>query len=196
MPTMGSVPTNVVRSIISLTKKHPEYTYAFSENSLVYDARNGMADIAITYGFDYLMFIDSDIVFREDAVDKLIEHNADVCTGVYYSRRDDHEPLIFSEIKPRTLFHKAKLTKVKEVLPYQQIEACGMGFCLIKTDVLKKIKKRHKTPFEPIKGMGEDYSFCYKCKKHGIKIYADGDITLFHIGKKEYGKEDYDETKQ
>ena len=62
---------------------------------------------------------------------------------------------------------------------------CGMGFCLIRKDIIHKITSKCVSPFEPFKGLGEDLSFCYRLNKLKEPIYA-MDVGLEHIGTKRY----------
>ena len=51
--------------------------------SLVSRARNSAAAAALHYGTDYLLFIDSDVVFDAKDVFKLLAHDKDVVSGIY-----------------------------------------------------------------------------------------------------------------
>ncbi len=72
------------------------------------------------------------------------------------------------------------------------MEGVGTAFLLIKTEVFKDILEKYNTyPFQPISGYGEDLSFCVRARGCGYKIYIDHDLTIGHIGKKVYTKNDY-----
>ena len=195
MPTTGvatgCIPIQVSACLISLAKACPAIDVVFDENSLVYDSRNTMIEQAILGGYDYLMFIDSDIIFPADGVLQLLADKRDIVTGVYYERKGEHRPVIFKNVTLRDGDIPPHADFVEKVEPIMEIDACGMGFCLIRVDAIKPVIQENKSPFEPYSGLGEDLSFCYKCKQKGLKIWADSRFDLKHLGITAFGKEDY-----
>ena len=192
MPTTGSVPIQVVASIVKMVKSNPNIDIVFDENSLVYDSRNNILEEAIVSGYDYLLFIDSDIIFPADAVLQLLVDKKDIVTGVYYERKGDkHRPVLFKNVQIRDGNNPPTAEFVEDVEPFMSVDACGMGFCLIKLDAIQPVIKEYLSPFEPYQGIGEDLSFCYKCKQMGIDIWADSRFDLKHLGIQAFGKEDY-----
>lgn len=209
MPNIGGIPVKTVASLLQLVKKiNPQVM--FLSSSLIYDARNDIALEAINGGYDELLFIDSDLVFPDDCYEKLKALDADIATGIYYGRAGKHNPIIYQTVKPLTLI---PMLPSKDIVPSEQgnmfepaeartfdmipegtfeVQGCGMGMCLIKVEVLKKLcRENHNTPFEPYMGLGEDLAFCYRAAQSGFKIKANSYIQLGHIGERVYTKEDY-----
>lgn len=194
IPCVDDIPFMNVACMSSflLSTKHTVIPY-FVNGSLVYDARNSIVQKSIECKADYVMFIDDDIVFPIDGIDKLIAHNKDIVSGLYFGRREGrNEPIAYKRLYPYNIFRKgAKIDIIDDVDTFQEVRGVGMGFCLIKTDVLRKILKHYPTPFEPMKCMGEDLSFCYRARRLGYKVYVDPSIQLGHCGMKVYGAQDY-----
>lgn len=165
----------------------------YIQGSLVYDARNDLVKEAIERNAKYLLFIDSDMSFEAEGLQKLLDLNADIATGLYVERSGSHHrPTVYKHIDIRTKEHEA----VKEYFDLIdrdvfEVEGCGMGFCLIKTDVLKTIITTYGDCFQPICGLGEDLSFCWKAKQCGFKIMCDSTFTLGHIGEYIYTLKDW-----
>ena len=193
MPTLGEIPVKTVASLLSLDKPQGS-EIGFVNNSLVYDARNELCQRAVKGGFDYLFFLDSDMIFPADTLTKLMALNTDIATAVCYARQGKHEPCVYSKLVKRNLFHESSsecFTDVSQGI--FDIAGCGMAVCLIKIDVVKKLVKKYKgTPFEPFGNMGEDLAFCYRARKLGYKIKADGTIPIGHIGEAVITKKDYE----
>lgn len=57
--------------------------------SLITRARNDLVNLFLEKGFDYLMFIDADISFKDDAVPQLLAANKDVVCGLYPKKEID-----------------------------------------------------------------------------------------------------------
>lgn len=192
MPALSSIPTKTVASLMLMNKPKDSRTTIVS-NSLVYDARNSLCQEAVKDGFDYLLFIDSDMTFPPDVIERLVNVNADIATGVCYGRRFPHGPVVYKDVKPRTLFHDSSAEPFTEIPDgIFEVKACGMAMCLIKVDVVKALCKHYRnTPFEPSKNMGEDLTFCYRARKMGFKIMADSSFEVGHIGEAVYTRKDY-----
>lgn len=190
IPCMGTIQSMTVASLIQQQKTYTdiEFDYYMIESSLVYDARNVILDQVNKSDADYLLFIDSDIIFPNNALKALLDQKKSMIAGVYWNRSEIvRKPVIYDSIKPRHIFkRKAEVTPLKrKIQGCEEVKACGMGFCLIRKDLIKKITKKFVSPFEPYKGMGEDISFCYRVGKIGEKIYA-LECNLEHIGTKRY----------
>lgn len=190
IPCMGTIHVGTVGGLLQLQTSYRDITFMpfMISSSLIYDARNQILDYANKVNADYLLFIDSDIVFQPAALKALLDQNKGIISGIYWSRVETiRKPIIYKAIKPRTIFRK--VPEVEHVSGMIQgcteVKACGMGFCLIRNDVIKKVVKRYISPFEPYKGMGEDISFCYRLGKIKQKIYA-LECGLEHIGNKSY----------
>lgn len=138
VPCMETVPIEFVGSLMALEWDNKEHM--MMANSLVYDARNQIANHAIVNGFDYLLFIDSDMVFPADGLKKLMAHDKDIVGGLYFGRRGKHEPIAYKEVTPRGWFDNPSCTPIDKFQGLQEVQGMGLGFCLIKLqDILRHI---------------------------------------------------------
>ncbi len=184
VPTTGMVEIEYVNSILRLSKSAPNADIVHAAGSLVYVARNSLAQQAADGGYSHMLFIDSDMVFNADALNVLLYHDKDIVSGSIFSRVAPYKPCFYE---------KLRLGEAGEVISehvktlrdgLQEVEGAGTAFLLIKTDVIKAIyEKYHCGPFQPIYGYGEDLSFCLRARGCGYKIFVDNDLTIGHIGK-------------
>ena len=187
---MGTLPIEVVKSYTQLiTRPIDGYSFhiQFTENSLVYDARNYLAQYAIDNDLDYVLWVDSDVIFPADGLERLLAHDKDFVTGVYFQRRPPHYPTIYSHVGEDGKEVCTDYTKKRLF----QVEGCGFGFCLVKVDVMRKMVNEYGYLFHPIPQLGEDLSFCYRWTQMGGEIWCDPTIKLGHLGTQVYGEEDY-----
>lgn len=193
-PCVNDIPILSSACITKLCATYPQNILPyFVSGSLVYDARQDILNYALEENADYVMFIDSDIVFSIDAVEKLIEHDTDIVSGLYFGRRQfKNKPIAYDKITPMRFGKAAKCIHITDIdTPYRAVDACGLGFCLIKMQAIKHISKRYKLLFEPYRGLGEDFSFFYRAKKCGYKCYLDTTFELGHVGTYVFTKHDY-----
>ena len=194
VPTTGSIPIEVVGSIDAVLLSHPrgEIVPYYMKGSLVYDARCRIFNYALKNNAD-LLFLDSDIEFPPEALDILLRHNTDIVSGLYYGRVPGSQPIAYKTIIPKTLFHKDKIETIDiESIHdhYFSVAGTGLGFCLIRNNVLRAFKK-NQNPFEPFGNLGEDFSFFVRCRKLGFKCMLDTTFELKHIGDYKYSRKDY-----
>lgn len=188
IPCRDDVPVRFIETLLNL-QKPCECMYRFGTSGLVFDARDEACQIAISGEYDYILFIDSDMIVANDALIKALNRDADIVTGVYFKRKENHEPVLYKSIGKRetdpngnVIRHSHAEVETDLYRDFFEVEGCGFGFCLIKTDVLKTMHTKHLSWFEPIPGMGEDLSFCERCKDFGIKIMCDTSFYLGHMG--------------
>ena len=97
VPCMDSVPAHFAQSLVMMDKVG-ECSLAMQMGSLVYDSRNALAREAINRGADYVLWLDSDMVFAPDLLTRLFATAeatcADIVTGVYYRRQPPDTPVL------------------------------------------------------------------------------------------------------
>lgn len=189
IPTLDVIKTETVSSLFAATAltNYPARLHIHT-SCYVHDARNKSVDTAIKTGVTHLMFIDSDMQFPPDAINRLMAHDKDIVAGLYFRRQRPHLPTIHQKVGDRLVIPKKFPTdKLFEVY------GLATGFMLIKVEVLKNIKPPWFY-FGDFHGhaMGEDIYFCNKAKQKGYKIWCDPTIEIGHVGAYSYGKQDYD----
>lgn len=145
--------------------------------SLIFEARERLADFAIQNGYDHVLWLDSDTMFPSTLLIDMMAQDKDILTGVVAARRPPYYPCVY-------LSNGEKLEPVKDFDGHViRVDSCGFGAILMKTEVLERMFEEFHTCFQPILGYGEDLSFCIRAKKLGYEIYADPNIDIGHIGK-------------
>lgn len=184
IPSMDQVPAQFAQSLAML-QKVGDVAVAFQVGSLVYTARNHLAMRAIGMGTDYVLWLDSDMVFPshvlEYSIKTMEEKNIDILSGLYYRRVPPYTPVLYKKVYEDEMgIH----TKEFDVIPNDIFIAEGIGFgCVcMRTSVLVDVFGKHHEMFSPFIGAGEDISFCMRAKECGIDCYVDPQIELGHIG--------------
>lgn len=153
-------------------------------SSMLVLSRQILASNAISYGAEYVLFLDSDMAFPAWVARRLLSLNLDI-VGANCARHGT----IGKETptaKRRWDFDKG----IDECLDTSsgnhpvEVDAVGFGCLLIKTEVFKKLREPwflfqwHEAKQAYI---GEDYYFCKKAKRAGYTIHVDP-ITSRYMG--------------
>lgn len=191
MPTTGRIPIQTVSSILE-TVERGKVDLLMMSGSLIYDARDNFARYAVDNDYDYILYADSDMIFNKDDLMRLLSHDVGICSGLYLRRDGSNVNVAYSKIitRRRFPFRAPELVVDNTSTGFGRVAACGFGFCLIKTSVIKSMLKKYKGLFEPVKGLGEDVAFCYRARRCGFYTFIDRDVKLGHIGEKVYGDRD------
>ena len=192
IPCYDSMRPEFVASLFQLKTKDTQLT--FSIGTLIDKARNDLTLKAINGEFDRILWIDSDMTFQPDYFEMLskdLDEGRDFVSGLYFTRRAPLEPTITKELGNGHKRAKMYLDYPKDSV--FEIEASGFGFCLMKTELLKKAAKRYKcSPFDMLPGMGEDFSCCWRLKEMGVKMYCDSRVKCGHVGTIVFSEELYE----
>jgi len=142
--------------------------------------RNFIIQQAIEQECTHIFFIDDDVVPPQDAILKLLAHDKDIVTGLYLMRSFPHYPVLFDEA-----FDDGKC-KFMYLTPDQQglvpIVNCGLGLCVIKTDVFRKLEKPWIRLGEIEKdGWCDDVVFFNRARNAGFKLYCDLTVQAGHM---------------
>ena len=134
--------------------------------------------------FDYLFFVDSDIVLPSDTLTKMLKHDKDIVSGVYIQRKPDVQVVELYQSNNRGGLMNIPFEKIRNPQLYE-IAGCGFGCVLIKAEVLRKIEYPHfrytMADVDTI-GESEDTYFCRKAREAGFKVWVDSSIICDHIG--------------
>lgn len=181
---MDSVAAPFAQNLASM-EKQGECFVSFIIGSLIYDARNNFAKQALSTNADYVLFLDSDMVFPIDVMKRLHKHmedGKDIVTGLYFRRRPPFTPVLFKElaIKDGEAIHEDYPDYPKNSV--FEVAGCGFGCVMLKREVLEAVALETGNWFEPTNGLGEDLAFCVRAKEAGYKIWCDSEIKCGHVG--------------
>jgi hypothetical protein len=162
-----------------------------------------MASAAVRAGFEELMWIDADVAFQPDDVDKLRAHALPIVCGLYTK-------------KGRREFACHFLPGTEEIVfgqggGLQEVRYAGFGFALTRRSVFEYMRQQLQLPecnqrfgstivpwFLPLVAedgpgwwyLAEDYAFCERARQCGHRILVDTTIRLYHVGSYGYSWED------
>ena len=154
-------------------------------------ARNTIIENFLKSNMQYLLFIDSDMIWEPDSLARLYDlvqnKNVDIATGIYFGKGRPFFPII------RKLDLKAGCYNIYTEWGNEpfEVDGAGLGFMLIPRYVLEAMKQPYT---DWTGGFSEDLNFCLKAKKdHGFKIWADPLVKLGHVGSKVFTSADWAE---
>lgn len=187
IPTGGSVKTKFLNCLIGMMNfcEAPFYFYS-CEGSLLPKNRQGLVLRALGDGCTHVLFIDSDMTFPACLVDKMLQADKDVlginCTGRKLPLR------FMAEDNGR------QIVTDKDSSGLCEVNRVGTGVMMIKAEVFDRIEKPwFILGYNPDTDLytGEDYWFCQRCRKAGVSVYIDHDLSksVGHVGDYIYGPE-------
>lgn len=185
IPSLDTVPALFCQSL-ALLQRAGDTIVGFQVGSLVYNARNELARQAIKSEADWVLWLDSDMVFEPDLLKKMLkvceENDIDFLTGLCFRRKLPYTPTLFDRLDK--MEHGASYTTIMSVPEGRfKVGGCGFAGVLMSTDVLLSVAARFGgRMFDPLEGFGEDVSFCWRARQCGYEIWCDSDIELGHIG--------------
>ncbi len=123
----------------------------------------------------HLLFIDDDMTFEPNVLDRLYAHEKDIVGVVFHSRTLDVKPSIVIDGEVVTEIPK-ELTKVQHV---------GTGIMLINLGIVKEIPEPwfYFATFPNGQTLkGEDAWFCERAIEAGFEVWVDPTIKVGHLG--------------
>ena len=188
IPCMDVIEADFVDCLTELVRRHgQDVEVKYLKASLVYDARNQLAKYAREKGgFDYVLWLDSDMTFEPDLLDRLIEdiEGRQAVTGLCFGRRPPFKPCIYNVLDVEQ--NGQLITpKAENWFDYPrdrifEVEGCGFACLLMKTEVLEAMGI-YGVPFFPVAGLGEDLTFCWRARKLDIRFHCDSRLKIGHI---------------
>lgn len=195
---MGTM-RSLITDLIALISRGDKFTFIDDiGNALIADCRGVIATNFYYSECDTLVFIDSDVAWESGALLKIIDAPEDVVGGIYPQRLDPLKWTVKYLDKPELWANPD--TGLLEV------EAIPAGFMKISRNCIEKMIEAYPQKYFNDKAVdnefyalfesfifekdgynckhGEDYSFCYRWRDIGGKIWIDPEIDMGHIGNK------------
>ena len=138
VPTYENISPETFKSIYGLQSQH-RLAFDYVKGYDCAKARNEIAKKAIAEGFDYVLMVDSDIVIPSDAIDKMLETQADVVVGVYPRKNTQCGETELFKRGTYDFVNRYTCNDLEEMPETFQIKGSGLGCALIKTEVFEKM---------------------------------------------------------
>lgn len=188
IPSMGEVSmvftAALVGMILKTKEKYPNCTIklATSIRRLIHRSRAELAEAFLETDCNYLMWIDDDNPPKPDDLNKLIELDLPIVSGLYFRRNPPYEPIIMverengigTERRPDLYRNGAKT-------PFK-VHSTGMGFMLMKREVVENVKALGVSLFEIRGHIGEDIWFCLQARQAGYDVMVAPEVEIAHLG--------------
>lgn len=182
VPTDRNVEIETFESIYNMFIPSNVITEIHFHRSYCIDiARTQIARMAMEKGFDYILWIDSDMVVPKNALESLLKRDKDIISGLAsYKALDCTHVVAKRHIKD---FEYENLT-IDEVFNSEneviEVDGVGFGVTLTKVEIFKNIKYPY---FVFTEAVGEDIDFSRKAINAGYKLYIDNQVLCGHIGR-------------
>lgn len=187
---MGSVKTYTTLSLIMATNllTHSGHTVSLHQSSGPYTHwnREHLVRLALEHDDDYVMFVDTDVIFETDAIIRLLGAEKPVIAGPYNLKQD--EPMSTIKLDDGNGGYKAATGFPFPEDPFE-VAAIGTGFMLIHKAVFAAINPPYfPCDFNGGDGteVGEDIAFCRKVRAAGLTIWCHPKAQCGHIGDRVY----------
>ena len=194
VPTRDTVHSQFAYCLAQLIKTTSEAgidTYLFFDSStILLNQREKLIENAKDIKCDYVLWLDSDMMFPSTTALRLLVHNKDIIACNYMKRS-----------KPLKTVAYTDLTNWDSWLPLEpkddliKVEGVGMGCMLMKTEIFSSLQKPY---FEfTYKGdtqdwYGEDFMLLTKLRLNGFNVYIDTILSMDikHLGIYAFGNND------
>ena len=183
---MQTIPTRFFMNTIPL-RRVGDAKIGTTQCTIINDARNEFVSRAIVGEYDRVLWIDSDMVFEPDLMERLsadMDEGMEYVCGLYFKRVFPTAPVIYKELR------QSAMPGILEAVTYKdypkdsifEIEGSGFGAVMTTTRILKAAWDKYGPPFYQVANLGEDLSFCWRLKEMGVKMYCDSSVKCGHIG--------------
>jgi len=163
----------------------------YKPSHFIDEARNYLVDQAIEFNWDYIMFVDSDIMVNPYTIRRMltraIKEEIPVQAAVYMQKRPPFRIHVYdfvgSEISP--MFSSIDEVPVETTF---QADCAGAGCLLLQTETMKEIRPPLFRTYRSSKRTfyGEDIYFFRKLQTLGIPVIIDGSFVTHCYGINEY----------
>lgn len=166
--------------------------------TLIFTQREKLAQEALEWGADALLWIDSDMRFPADTLEILLSRDVPIVGVNATTRREPVLPtamnLKIDKANPGEPKHVWSKIESRDKKGIEQVTAVGFGVTLVRREVFEKIPKPWFDIIWTDHGnvIGEDVAFCVKALENEIPVFVDHELSMHigHTGTKTFGWDD------
>lgn len=186
VPTRDTVHSQFSYCLAQLYKTTSELgieTFLFYDSStILLNQRERLLEQAKKVNSDYILWIDSDMMFPSTTAVRLLEHNKDIVACNYTKRTKPLKTVAYTNLNDWNSW--VPMEPQDELV---KVEGVGMGCMLMKLDIFEKIQKpyfefRYKEDTQDY--FGEDFILLGKLREQGYYVYIDTVLSMDirHLG--------------
>lgn len=190
-PTRDHVHSAFSKCMIELVKLNTmnniDTHVVFDASTVLLTQRERLALEARAIGAEYMLWLDSDMVFPATTALRLLAHKQDIVAANYVRRQPPYKGVAYP-----------KIGNWQNPLPFEpqdylvEVEGIGMGCMLMKTSILDKIPQPwFEFGWTPKSNdhLGEDMILCQKMAEvgHTVKVDTQLSMELRHLGTYAFG---------
>jgi hypothetical protein len=186
VPTRDTVHSQFSYCLAQLYKTTSELgieTFLFYDSStILLNQRERLLEQAKKVNSDYVLWIDSDMMFPSTTAVRLLEHNKDIVACNYTKRTKPLKTVAYTNLNDWDSW--VPMEPQDELV---KVEGVGMGCMLMKLDIFEKIQKpyfefRYKEDTQDY--FGEDFILLGKLREQGYDVYIDTVLSMDikHLG--------------
>ncbi len=186
VPTRDTVHSQFSYCLAQLFKTTSELgieTFLFYDSStILLNQRERLLEQAKKVNSDYVLWIDSDMMFPSTTAVRLLEHNKDIVACNYTKRTKPLKTVAYTNLNDWNSW--VPMEPQDELV---KVEGVGMGCMLMKLDIFEKIQKpyfefRYKEDTQDY--FGEDFILLGKLREQGYDVYIDTVLSMDikHLG--------------
>jgi len=168
-------------------QEYKDYHFALATvtGKPVVEAREELVNTALEGGFDYIWFLDDDMVFPVNSFRRLISQDKDFISGIAFMKKPPFAPTC---LKCKTYRKGKKIhEKYSPIIDYPddtfEVDGIGLFCAVIKVDAIKKLRtpRFHDPLLDTLSKIGEDVGFCRRMWEAGYKLYCDPNVKTGHL---------------
>ena len=181
--TLHSAHALALAELVKFNTMNDIDTHVFMDAStILLTQRERLATAAVNLGADYMLWLDSDMVFPATTAVRLMKHNEPVVAANYVRRQRPYKGVAYETIGDWQ--NPLSFDVQDELVP---IEGIGMGCILMKTSIFTELSKPwfdFQWSPESNDFLGEDMYLCQKINAAGYTIKVDTALSqeLHHLG--------------
>ena len=192
VPTRDTVYSHFSYSLGNLIKTTTmmgiEVHLFFDASTILINQRENLINRAIEVKSEWVLWLDSDMMFPPTTLLRLLAHNQDIVACNYMKRSYPFKSVAFMDTNDWESW--VPLQSEDELLT---VEAIGMGCVLMRTSVFENLNRPYfEYTYQPkTKDWGgEDFTLFKKLNKLGYQVKVDMNLSneIYHIGTYAYGK--------
>lgn len=181
---------NLLAIILKAKKlKDVEISFGYKTGVRTDRNRNELLKMALEIGYDYILWLDTDMLFPTNIIEKYLKAEKEIIGCLYYKRGVPFAPVGYYKSRKKDFSYNSLDPKTLPVDEVIEVDGLGFGGMFVKTSVYREMGEdkwskygdEYHIPLEGGNHLTHDLEFCRLAQEHGHHIYLHTGIKPGHL---------------
>jgi radical SAM superfamily enzyme YgiQ (UPF0313 family) len=172
---------NILNTNEKYDKDNTTHRWKHNNLQMITNIKNSIMQYALQFGYDYIFWVDSDLVLHKNTLQSLIESGKNIISEAFWTKWEPNQPSLPNAWDFDHYGFYKELGSPADRYKEKGIHKCGgTGACILVDTRVYKSGSNYSNIYN-VSFWGEDRNFSIRSAVNGYELFVDSKFPCYHI---------------